>query len=77
MKCFMVKEGRKKGREGQTHLSGGKGEIVRMPREGVIRDKTHHAGAFHWRANTLEPTEIKLAAYVLHICSSTMHVCYF
>lgn len=74
----MGKKGRKrerKGRDGQTHLSGGKGESVRMSREGVIRDMTHHTGAAHWRANTLEPTETNLAAYVLHICCMLNHAC--
>lgn len=53
------KEGKRKvkGREGQTHLRGGKGESVRVSREGEIRDMTHHAGAAHWRANTLEAKE--------------------
>lgn len=47
-------EGGGKATEGQTHLRGGKSESVRVSREGEIRDMTHHAGAAHWRANTLE-----------------------
>lgn len=48
-------KGKRKEGERQAHLSGGKGESVRVSREGGFRDMTHHAGAVHWRANTLEP----------------------
>lgn len=40
-----------------------------MSREGEIRDMTHHAGAAHWRANTLEPREDLGCLHILvHIC---------
>lgn len=48
-------EGKKgKERKGQTHLGGGKGVSVRVSRQGEIRDMSHHAGAAHWRASTLQ-----------------------
>lgn len=62
------KEKAKKGGERQAHLSGGKGESVRVSREGVIRDMTHHAGAVHWRANTLEPIQTNLG-YLFYFTS--------
>lgn len=57
---------------GHTHLRGGKSKSVRVSRQGEIRDMTHHAGAAHWRANTLE-ARIKMAAYkaaVLHVLTA-------
>lgn len=54
--------------KGQAYLGGGKGESVRVSREGVFRDMTHHAEAVPLRASTLEPTERNLAAYIRHIC---------
>lgn len=45
---------------------------MRVSREGVIRHMTHHTGTAHWRANTLEPTEMKLGC--LDSSSSTAYV---
>lgn len=55
--------------KGQTHLRGGKGESVRVPREGQIRDMTHHAGAAHRRADALEAREKG------HLYFKPMHAC--
>lgn len=59
------KKKRDKGRGGHTHLSGRESESVRVSRQGEIRDMTHHAGAAHRRANTLE---VRKQTGCLHGC---------